>query len=327
MPEYGSMQLLFPLRGTPLAESSQCHLAFVLSGILNAQLYFELVTTKHRLNRFLTPGVQSTTTVLSIENLEGRLRVVILAGGRGSRLSEETNLKPKPMVEIGGRPILWHIMKHYEAHGFDDFVVALGYRGNDIKEWVINQSTLSGDLTVDFRNHDVVRHEGNSINWSVSLADTGASTMTGGRLRRLAPYLGQSTFMMTYGDGVSSVDITKLLAFHRAHGRLATVTAVRPPARFGHLELLGDRVDDFSEKPQAGEGWINGGFYVLEPAVLDYIDGDDTIFERGPLTRLASDGELMAFRWEGFWQCMDTMREKDLLEELWLKEAPWKTWR
>ncbi|HLF77528.1 MAG TPA: glucose-1-phosphate cytidylyltransferase [Dehalococcoidia bacterium] len=255
------------------------------------------------------------------------MKVVILAGGRGSRLGEETSFKPKPMVEIGGRPILWHIMKQYEAHGFDDFVVALGYRGDDIKQWMINQSSMRGDVTVDFRTNEVTRHEGNPVNWSVSLVETGLNTMTGGRLQRLAPYIGQSTFMMTYGDGVSSLDIGKLLAFHRAHGRLATVTAVRPPARFGHLEFVGDRVDDFSEKPQAGEGWINGGFYVLEPGVLDYLDGDDTIWERDPLTRLASDGELMAFRHEGFWQCMDTMREKDLLEELWEKEAPWKVWR
>ena len=256
------------------------------------------------------------------------MKVAILAGGVGSRISEETEIKPKPMVEIGGKPILWHIMKHYAQYGFKDFVVALGYKGEYIKRYVVDYSSLHCDLTVSLRDGGVKRHEnGDSDDWTVNLVDTGLTTNTGGRIKRLAPYLDGETFMLTWGDGVSDVDLDRLLEFHRSHGRLATLTAVRPPARFGHLELDGDVVSEFSEKPQAREGWINGAFFVLEREVLDYIDGDDTQWEREPLERLARDGQLMAYRHDSFWQCMDTLRDKKLLDELWATgNAPWKIW-
>jgi glucose-1-phosphate cytidylyltransferase len=255
------------------------------------------------------------------------VKVAILAGGVGSRISEETEIRPKPMVEIGGRPILWHIMKHYAHHGFKDFVVALGYKGDYIKRYMVDYSTLSSDLTIDFQRAHVSSHSGGPLDWRVDLVDTGQDTATGGRIKRLQKYIGDETFMLTWGDGVSNIDLRDLLAFHRAHGKLATVTAVRPPARFGRLELDGDQVVDFSEKPQLGEGWINGAFFVLEPQVFDYVAGDTTQWEREPLEGLARDNQLMAYRHDSFWQCMDTLRDKKLLEQLWSEgNAPWKTW-
>lgn len=254
------------------------------------------------------------------------VKVGILAGGLGSRLAEETDVKPKPMVEVGGRPLLWHLMKYYAHFDFRDFVIALGYRGEVIKRWMREYPDLTNDLTIDFRTGDVAVHDGDREDWAVSLIDTGQPTATGGRIKRLAPYLGDTTFMLTWGDGVSTVDLHALLAFHRSHGRLATLTAVRPPARFGHLELDGEQIVEFSEKPQVDEGWINGAFFVLEPGVFDYIDGDATQWERDPLERLAKDGQLMAYRHYGFWQCMDTIRDRKLLQSLWDTEPPWKVW-
>ena len=257
------------------------------------------------------------------------MKVGILAGGVGSRLAEETELRPKPMVEIGGMPILYHIMKHYAHYGFSDFVVAVGYKGDYIKRYMVDYCSLSGDLRIDFAKRSVLfgdRSE-ESEGWTVDIVETGLHTNTGGRIKRLAPHLGNDTFMLTWGDGVSDINLDDLLAFHRAHGRLATVTAVRPPARFGKLDIVGDRVVQFSEKPQLEEGWINGAFFVLEPGIFDYIDGDSTQWEKAPLERLAADGELMAYRHDSFWQCMDTLRDKKLLEGLWQSgEAPWKTW-
>jgi glucose-1-phosphate cytidylyltransferase len=255
------------------------------------------------------------------------MKVAILAGGVGSRLSEETVIKPKPLVEIGGRPILWHIMMHYSHYGFKDFIIALGYKGEVIKKYVVDYCSLNSDLTVQVKTGKVTLHGEVTTDWTVDLVDTGISTLTGGRIKRLAPYFGNETFMLTWGDGVSDVDLRKLLEFHRSHGKLVTLTAVHPPARFGHLELSGDRIAEFSEKPQTREGWINGAFFVVEPGALDYIEGDDTQWERGPLQRLAKDGQLMAFRHTSFWQCMDTLRDKVLLEELWqTNKAPWKVW-
>jgi glucose-1-phosphate cytidylyltransferase len=253
------------------------------------------------------------------------MKVVLLAGGLGTRLAEETEVKPKPMVEIGNRPILWHILKHYSHYGLNEFVVALGYKGEVIKRYFLDYLDLNGSLTVSLRDCAKTRHAPPSDNWTLHLMDTGINTITGGRLKRVGDKLRDGTFMMTYGDGVSDVDIDKLLKFHRAHGRLATVTAVRPPARFGCIEFDGDRVVNFTEKPQLGEGWINGGFFVLEPEVLDYIDGDDTHWEREPMERLAHDGQMMAYRHEGFWQCMDTLRDKRMLDAIWESgTVPWK---
>ncbi|MCL4803589.1 MAG: glucose-1-phosphate cytidylyltransferase [Anaerolineae bacterium] len=256
------------------------------------------------------------------------MKVGILAGGHGTRLAEETEIKPKPMVEIGGRPILWHIMMHYSSYGYDNFVVALGYKGEVIKRYMVDYCSLHSDLTVNLRAGRVDLHNNEAIqDWTVELIDTGLNTMTGGRIKRLKPYMGDQTFMLTWGDGVSTVELDRLLAFHRNHGRLLTMTAVRPPARYGHLEFDGDRIREFTEKPQTAEGWINGAFFVAEPQVFDYIDGDDTQFEKEPLERLAADGELMAYKHDGFWQCMDTLRDKYVLEKLWSSgEAPWKTW-
>ena len=256
------------------------------------------------------------------------MKVGILAGGHGTRLAEETEIKPKPMVEIGGRPILWHIMMHYSSYGYDNFVVALGYKGEVIKRYMVDYCSLHSDLTVNLRAGRVDLHNNEAIqDWTVELIDTGLNTMTGGRIKRLKPYMGDQTFMLTWGDGVSTVELDRLLAFHRNHGRLLTMTAVRPPARYGHLEFDGDRIREFTEKPQTAEGWINGAFFVLEPQVFDYIDGDDTQFEKEPLERLAADGELMAYKHDGFWQCMDTRRDKFVLEKLWDSgEAPWKIW-
>ena len=255
------------------------------------------------------------------------MKVAILAGGVGSRLAEETEIKPKPMVEIGGRPILWHIMMHYAYYGFNEFVIALGYKGEVIKNYMMDYCSLNSNLTVNVRSGEVKYNGGHKPNWTVELMDTGKSTLTGGRIKRLAPYLGNATFMLTWGDGVSDVNLHELLAFHRRHGKLATVTVVRPQARFGHVELNGDEVQSFSEKPQTSEGWINGAFFVLEPGVVEYIDGDDTQWEREPMERLAQAGQLMAYRHTSFWQCMDTLRDKRLLENLWQSgERPWQIW-
>jgi len=256
------------------------------------------------------------------------MKTVILAGGFGTRLSEETSVRPKPMVEIGGMPILWHIMKIYGAAGFSEFVLALGFKSEVIQSYILDYAReRSAEVSSDAR--DGVRvHEGEGEDWLVHLVDTGLETQTGGRLKRLAAWLSDGTFMMTYGDGVAEVDLPALLAFHRAHGKLATVTAVRPPARFGALVLDGAAVASFSEKPQGGEGWINGGFFVLEPGVLNYLSGDDTVFERDALEPLARDGQLMAFRHEGYWQCMDTLRDVRHLNGLWdQNRAPWAVWK
>jgi len=256
------------------------------------------------------------------------MKVGILAGGHGTRLAEETEIKPKPMVEIGGRPILWHIMMHYSCFGYRDFVIALGYKGEVIKRYMVDYCSLNSNLTINLKAGRVDLHDTDGIqDWTIELIDTGLNTMTGGRIKRLQPYMGNETFMLTWGDGVSTVDLSRLLAFHRAHGRLITMTAVRPPARYGHMEFDGDRIREFTEKPQTAEGWINGAFFVVEPQVFDYIDGDDTQFEKEPLERLAADGELMAYKHDGFWQCMDTRRDKYVLEKLWDSgEAPWKIW-
>ena len=255
------------------------------------------------------------------------MKVAILAGGVGSRLAEETDVKPKPMVEIGGRPILWHIMMHYSCYGHKDFTIALGYKGEYIKRYMLDYCSLQSDLTVNVRSGEVRMHGEAQPDWTVDLVDTGVDTLTGGRIKRLAPFLHSETFMCTWGDGVSDVDLRSLLAFHRSHGRLATVTAVRPPARFGHLVFNGDKVIEFSEKSQTHEGWINGAFFVLEPGIFDYIDGDETQWEKEPMEQLAKDHQLMAYRHSGFWQCMDTLRDKRLLQELWEKgNPPWKVW-
>jgi glucose-1-phosphate cytidylyltransferase len=253
------------------------------------------------------------------------MKVVILCGGLGTRLSEETHLRPKPMVEIGDKPILWHIMKIYEKFGLKDFLLPLGYKGDYIKNFFLNYYNFNSDLFLSLGNNLIERNNNAVENWNLSLVDTGLNTMTGGRLLRLKEYLKNSgTFMLTYGDGVSNIDISKLLTFHRSHGKLATVTAVRPPVRFGELVLNNSKVERFEEKPQAKDGWVNGGFFVFEPEIFDLIKDDSTILEREPLEELARRNELMAFQHEGFWQCMDTIRDKDYLQNLWIKgEAPW----
>jgi len=255
------------------------------------------------------------------------MKVAILAGGVGSRLSEETELKPKPMVEVGGKPILWHIMMYYSQFGFNEFVIALGYKGEVIKKYMVDYCALNSNLTVSTKTGAVKMIQKQTHDWTVELIDTGIGTQTGGRIKRLQPYLGDETFMLTWGDGLSDVNLDKLLSYHRGHGKLATLTAVRPTARFGHLEMAGDRVVEFSEKPQTREGWINGAFFALEPKIFDYIEGDNTHWEKEPLEQLAQEGQLMAYRHDAFWQCMDTLREKKLLENLWESgNAPWKIW-
>lgn len=256
------------------------------------------------------------------------MKAVILAGGLGTRLSEETHLRPKPMVEIGGKPILWHIMKIYAHHGINDFVICCGYRGYFIKEYFANYFVHNSDVTFDLARNDVFVHERRAEAWKVTLVDTGENTMTGGRLKRVAEYLNdEEAFCFTYGDGVADIDITAEIAFHREHGRLATVIAVRPPGRYGALDVSDGRVNGFIEKPRGDGGLINGGFFVLSPKVLPYIADDATSWEAAPLERLAGDGELMAFEHLGFWQPMDTLREKTMLEEMWAAgRAPWKTW-
>lgn len=255
------------------------------------------------------------------------MKVIILAGGQGTRLAEETATIPKPMVEIGGKPIIWHIMKIYATHGFNDFIVACGYKGEIIKEYFNSYFIRNSDYFVDLKNGELDIIDSNEIDWRIGLIDTGPETQTGGRILRLKRWVADDTFLVTYGDGLGNVDVRSLLEFHRAHGLLATITAVRPPARFGGLVLDEDRVVEFSEKPQTGEGWINGGFFVFDRGVLGYLRDDNTILERDPLEQLAADGQLMAFRHTGFWQPMDTLREKQVLESLWESgEAPWKVW-
>jgi glucose-1-phosphate cytidylyltransferase len=254
------------------------------------------------------------------------MKTVILAGGLGTRISEESHLRPKPMIEIGGRPILWHIMRLYAHHGFNDFVVCLGYRGYVVKEYFANYVLHNADLTVDLASGAIEYHATNHEPWKVTLVETGAETMTGGRLKRVAKYLdpGQP-FFLTYGDGVSDVDLNALLAFHKKHGKDATITAVAPPGRFGALDIQDGRVDRFIEKPPGDQGLINGGFFVLNPSVIDRIEGDAIVWEREPLEGLAADGQLMAYRHDGFWAAMDTLRDKNVLESLWASgEAPWR---
>ncbi len=256
------------------------------------------------------------------------LKAVILAGGKGTRISEESHLRPKPMIEVGGRPILWHIMNIYSSHGVTDFIIALGYRGAMIKEYFSNYALYSSDVTVDARRGEITYHQNYAEPWRITMVDTGEDTMTGGRLKRLRRYLDdEDSFCMTYGDGVTDLDISGLMAFHHGHGKLATVTAVVPPGRYGALMLEGDAVACFSEKPPGDNNFINGGFFVLHPDVLDRIDGDDTPWETAPLEGLAREGDLAAFRHHGFWQPMDTLRDRTTLESLWNSgRAPWKIW-
>mgnify|MGYP003672133027 CR=1 FL=1 len=256
------------------------------------------------------------------------MKAVILAGGLGTRLSEETTLKPKPMVEIGGRPILWHIMKLYSTHGINDFVICCGYKGYLIKEYFANYFLHMSDVTFHTASGEMEVHRKKAEDWRVTLVDTGEESMTGGRLKRVKDYLkDEEAFCFTYGDGVSDVDITAEIAFHKAHGKLATILAVQPPGRYGALKMDGDSVGGFTEKPKGQGGWINGGFFVLSPKVIDYIDGDSSHWEVKPLQQIAEAGELQAFKHEGFWQPMDTLREKNMLEDLWdAGKAPWKTW-
>jgi glucose-1-phosphate cytidylyltransferase len=256
------------------------------------------------------------------------MKVVVLCGGLGTRLAEETHLRPKPMVEVGGKPVLWHILNTYAAHGFCDFSLALGYMGSYIKNYFLNYHALESDFSVDFSNGNVEVLRRAKMDWKIDLIDTGAKTLTGGRVHRLESMLAPTgTFMLTYGDGLSNVDIKELLKFHRSHGKIATVTAVRPPARFGEIRIEGNAVREFKEKPQIGEGWINGGYFVFEPEIFKYLNGDETVLEGEPLERLAKDGQLQSFKHSGFWQCMDTIRDKNLLETLWASgDAPWKIW-
>jgi glucose-1-phosphate cytidylyltransferase len=256
------------------------------------------------------------------------MKVVILCGGQGTRLSEDVEIKPKPMIEVGGRPLLWHIMKYYAHYGFKEFFIALGHRGEVIKRFFLDYSNLGPNLSLDLASGRVEKHESTIEDWIVHLRNTGQETNTGGRVKRLEMSLGRETFMLTYGDGVSNVDLEKLLAFHRSHGRIATVTAVRPPARFGSLILEGDFVLEFTEKPQIGEDWINGGFLVFDRGIFDYIKGDSTSLESDALEQLARERQLVAYRHDDFWQCMDTPREKRFLGALWHeRRAPWKVWK
>ena len=255
------------------------------------------------------------------------MKAVILAGGLGSRISEETHLKPKPMIEIGGKPVLWHIMKNYSAHGINDFVICCGYRGYVIKEYFANYFLHMSDVTFDMQSNNMEVHQQSAEPWRVTLVDTGDSTMTGGRLKRVRGYLGNEDFCFTYGDGLSTVNITELVAFHRKQKKLATLTGVQPPGRFGVLNLKGESVTSFEEKPHGDGAWINGGYFVLSPKVIDLIEGDATVWEREPMERLAHDGQLSAYLHSGFWHAMDTLRDRNHLEELWQSgNAPWKVW-
>ncbi len=256
------------------------------------------------------------------------MKVIILAGGIGSRLMEETTTRPKPMVEVGGKPMLWHIMKYCAAYGYHEFVVALGYKGELIKRWFVDYASLTSDLTIETGTGSVSTTTSNDDDWTVQLVDTGQLTGTGGRVRRLRRVIGEEPFLLAWGDSVSDVDIHALVAFHRSHGKYCTLTATRPPARFGHLDMNGDQIIEFTEKPQVGEGWINGAFFVCEPQVFDYLAADETMFEEEPLSELARIGQLMAYQHHGFWQCMDTLRDRVRLEKLWDEGSPpWKIWR
>lgn len=250
------------------------------------------------------------------------MKVIILSGGFGTRLSEYTESIPKPMVTIGDRPILWHIMRGYASFGHKDFYLALGYKAELVKEYFLHYRELNANFTVDLGTGSIVPHHTDEVDWRVTLVNTGLESMTGGRLKRLEPFIGEETFMLTYGDGVANIDINKLVEFHKQHGKLVTVTAVRPSARFGELIIESDKVQSFQEKPQTKDGWINGGYFVINSKFLNLIDGDATVLERGPLEEVAQMGELMAYRHDGFWQCMDTKRDKDYLEELWETGAP-----
>jgi glucose-1-phosphate cytidylyltransferase len=253
------------------------------------------------------------------------MKVILLAGGFGTRLSEYTESIPKPMVLIGGKPILWHILNNYAHFGHKDFYIALGYKANLIKEYFLNYRTLNADFTVDLATGLVSPHQLGEVDWKVTLVDTGLHSMTGGRVRRMKHYIGNETCLLTYGDGLSDIDIEQLVAFHRNHGKMVTVTAVHPGARFGELEIKGEQVVSFQEKPQTGQGWINGGYFVIEPEFFDFIQSDQTILEREPLEQIAKIGELMSFKHKGFWQCMDTKRDRDNLEKSWISgNAPWK---
>jgi glucose-1-phosphate cytidylyltransferase len=256
------------------------------------------------------------------------MKAIILAGGFGTRLSEETSLRPKPMVEIGGRPILWHIMNICGSQGVDEFIIALGYKGEIVKEYFLNFYAINNDISIDLATGYTTVHDGNQPDWKVHLVDTGLHTQTGGRLRRLRKWVeDEESFLFTYGDGVADLRIESLLDFHRSHGKAATVTTVRSPSRFGRIAFRENQVTNFYEKPEAAEGWINGGYFVLDSRVFDYIEGDETVFERDPVERLAADGELMGFRHDGYWSCMDTLKEKNLLEDMWeTGKAPWKVW-
>ena len=256
------------------------------------------------------------------------MKAVILAGGFGTRLSEETHLRPKPMIEIGGKPILWHIMNIYATCGINEFIIALGYKGELIKEYFLNFYAINNNITIDLSTGKTTIHDGKQPNWRIHLVDTGLHTQTGGRLKRLKNWVGvDETFMFTYGDGVADINLKALLEFHKSHGKLATVTTVHAPARFGRIAFDGNQVNQFYEKPQAAEGWINGGYFVLNSKVIDYVDGDETIWERIPIEKLSQEGQLMGFRHNGFWSCMDTLKEKNILEDLWSSgEAPWKVW-
>ena len=256
------------------------------------------------------------------------MKVVILAGGLGTRLAEETSTKPKPMIKIGGMPILWHIMKIYSEQGFNDFIICLGYKGYIIKEFFANYRMHTSDMTFDLGKNQVEMHRSGTEPWRVTLIDTGEASMTGGRIKRIKPYLDSDPFCLTYGDGVANVDVRKTVEFHKKQGLAATITAVQPPGRFGSLEIEGDRVKNFREKPKGDGSWINGGFFVLNPSVIDYIDNDATIWEQTPLERLARDGKLSVYKHDGFWQPLDTLRDKKHLDGLWESgKAPWKTWK
>lgn len=251
------------------------------------------------------------------------MKVILLAGGFGTRLAEYTDVIPKPMVPVGGKPILWHIMQTYASFGHKDFYVALGYKAEVIKDYFLNYRALNADFTVDLASGDVKSYQVDTVDWKVTLVNTGDASMTGGRVKRMASFIGNETFLLTYGDGVSDIDIGALVDFHRSHGKMVTVSAVRPSARFGELEIIGSKVESFQEKPQLHEGWINGGYFVVEPEFFNFIEGDSTLLEREPMEKAVEMGELMAYHHDGFWQCMDTKRDVDLLSSLWEKGAPW----